>query len=306
MSKRLLTEHSDVFSCPVCFENYETSGNHTPRIFPCTHTVCHKCIGNIIQRGELNCPTCRKKYKTANGQISFPENPYIIDTLKVFAKKEEEEFELCKEHKRELSLKCKDCQKVICQLCLVKDHKCHAVTDIIEEHQEKIKNMVQFLLRRRFGQMLVLKKSQNTLTQLEKVKKEHMDKFDNMIKNVAKDLSHVKDNIECCEKEIKELVTKSKNVRKSGRVKKEEVESIRNALSGRNEKKLPCRYFKYHQPSAPENLFGKLEEKRVSLPQFRVVFTIDLPNYRNADGNHLSLVCQFKFKTIFKMERKIK
>ena len=291
MSKRHLIEQSDVFRCPVCFENYETSGDHLPRIFPCTHTACHSCIGNIIQNGELQCPKCRKKHKVSNGVNSFSVNSYIIGTLEFFEKIDEEEFELCKEHNRDLSLRCKDDQEMICQLCYLKNHKGHDVADVINEHQDNIKSLVKFLRRSRFEQKCVLKKSQNTLMQLENVKKEYVDKFDGMIKEVKNHASHVKDNIECYEKEIRELVGKEKKVRQSGRVKKEEVESIRNAVSGRNEKTFPCRYFKYQQSSAPKDPYGKLEDKKVSVPKVQVTSTIEMPYYEAGNVSFMLSVC---------------
>ena len=292
MSKRKLIEQSDAFECPICMEKYETSGDHLPRLFPCSHTACHRCVGDIIQNGQLTCPKCRKKNTVNNGVKSFPVNSYIIDTLEIFEKIDEEEFELCKEHKRDLSLRCKDDQEMICQLCHLKNHKGHDVVDVINEHQDNIKNLVKFLRRSRFEQKLVLKKSQNTLTQLESVKKEYVDKFDGMIKEVAKDVSRVKDNIECCEKEIRELVEKEKKVRQSGRVKKEEVESIQNVVSGKKEKTFLCRYFKYQQSSAPKDPCGKLEDKKVSVPQVQVTLTIEVPDYKEGNvsfGLHLVL-----------------
>ena len=292
MSKRKLIEQSDVFECPICLEKYKTSGDHLPRLFPCTHTACHNCISNIIQNGELQCPKCRKKNKVSNGVNSFPVNSYIVDTLEIFEKIDEEEFELCKEHKRDLSLKCKDDQEMICQLCYLKNHKGHDVADVVEEHKENIENMVQFLRRSRFEHKWVLKKSQNTLMQLENVKKEYMDKLDGMIKEVANHVSHVKDNIECCEKEIRELIDKEKKVRQSGRVKKEEVESIQNAVSGKDETRFPCRYFKYQQSSAPKDPCGKLEDEKVSVPKVQVTSTIEMPDYETGNvsfGLHLVL-----------------
>lgn len=41
--------------CPVCFEEDVTERSY----FPCGHGVCASCNATLLQRGFLNCPTCR-------------------------------------------------------------------------------------------------------------------------------------------------------------------------------------------------------------------------------------------------------
>ena len=41
--------------CPVCFEETVTERSY----FPCGHSVCISCNATLLQRGFLNCPTCR-------------------------------------------------------------------------------------------------------------------------------------------------------------------------------------------------------------------------------------------------------
>jgi hypothetical protein len=46
--------------CPVCLEKFEEQGNHEPRILSCGHTLCLRCIDNILRTNESCCPFCRK------------------------------------------------------------------------------------------------------------------------------------------------------------------------------------------------------------------------------------------------------
>ena len=130
--KRKLNEEAEMLACPVCFEDYQTSGNQVPRIFPCSHTICQKCVESIISGTEFVCPICRKKFETEIGTMPGLENSYIMNTLKILARNKEERFQLCKEHKRERSLFCKgnQCGKVICQLCHLESHNGHNVVDV--------------------------------------------------------------------------------------------------------------------------------------------------------------------------------
>ena len=134
-------EIDDTTCCPVCFEHYEETGNHIPRLLPCTHTLCHQCVGSLIRDATLTCPQDRQKHIAGNGPLTFPQNKYILKHLKKPKISEEEDsltaftFQQCHVHGRELSLFCKDskCQEEICQLCHINTHQGHCVVDILQE-----------------------------------------------------------------------------------------------------------------------------------------------------------------------------
>ena len=71
-----------LFSCQVCFEEFEEDGAHVPRLLPCTHTLCHNCIGRLIQENRIECPECREKHEAKNEEKSFPQNKYILTQIK--------------------------------------------------------------------------------------------------------------------------------------------------------------------------------------------------------------------------------
>ena len=167
--KRKLSIEDDAFSCYTCGCDYETSGDIVPRIFPCTHSMCERCIEQAIQEDELYCAKCGKNHEAVNGVKSFPENNYIISILKMLKQDEEEEFDLCDDHKRELSLYCKQngCGGTLCQVCFIEKHNGHDIVDIIKEHQENIEDMIKLLSRKRFEEM-IRKKSKETLKRWKK------------------------------------------------------------------------------------------------------------------------------------------
>lgn len=131
----------------MCYEAFDT-GSFVPRLLPCTHTVCERCIGELLKgRKTLNCPQCRKRHSANSGLKAFPENKYILKTLeRPKVAMVTRVFTLCVEHERERSLYCKDarCGAEICQLCHIQDHKFHDVVDIFQEEQTKLQDVQEY------------------------------------------------------------------------------------------------------------------------------------------------------------------
>ena len=70
------------FSCSVCSKDYTESGDHVPKLLPCTHTVCGHCVENKLfqyfeSRSSLDCPVCGKEHHYCEGVKLVPENQYI-------------------------------------------------------------------------------------------------------------------------------------------------------------------------------------------------------------------------------------
>ena len=122
-----------ILACQICLEDFEESGEQIPRLLPCTHTLCEKCLKQLIKptnRGNsVECPECRKKHTARKGVKTFPQNKYILINIRrkhedsvEEAAEPEREVAKCEEHGRELNLFCKreECQKTICNKCLTK------------------------------------------------------------------------------------------------------------------------------------------------------------------------------------------
>ena len=81
-----MDELTDLTQCPVCFEEYQLDGYQAPRILPCSHTLCEKCLETLIRNNKVDCPECRIKHQATAGKRSFPQNKYIIAHIKTLSK----------------------------------------------------------------------------------------------------------------------------------------------------------------------------------------------------------------------------
>lgn len=146
MSERL-DSIDQLLSCQVCFEEFEENGEHVPRILPCSHTLCHKCVGQMIQQNKIECPECREKHETKKEiQKSFPQNKYTLINLKwryTTKKDEASTKDICEEHGKDLILYCKEsrCMEPICAKCITKYHSGHQVIDIDEQKEILLKEI---------------------------------------------------------------------------------------------------------------------------------------------------------------------
>ena len=140
-----MAEEDDCTTCYVCLEDFEENGRHVPRILPCHHSLCEYCLGEMSRGTSLNCPECRARHIFDGDVRSFPQNKYILAYIRRMALMKMKEgamkFEICREHVRDLSLYCHEeqCGKVICQLCLLKEHRMHDVVDIEEVETRKLR-----------------------------------------------------------------------------------------------------------------------------------------------------------------------
>ena len=129
---------NDISYCPVCMESYKENGENIPRILPCFHTLCEKCIRQLLKEEALECPECRVKHRAENEFKSFPQNKYILAHIG-----QQTGSYKCKNHGKALDFYCKysKCQKPICSKCLLKEHRTHDVEDLQEATEEKCKDL---------------------------------------------------------------------------------------------------------------------------------------------------------------------
>ncbi len=127
-----MSTDEDITVCPICLEDFNTKLN-IPRLFKCSHTLCHLCIENLIKPSQhyIECPQCRQKQDIGdNGPRSFPQNKYILHFINLQKENKKTKLGRCKEHHRELGLFCKQCLVVICQRCFTSEHKSHNTIDV--------------------------------------------------------------------------------------------------------------------------------------------------------------------------------
>ena len=73
----------DITECPICTEVYTD-----PRVLPCVHTYCLKCIREWSKDkhpgDELACPLCRKEFSLpSNGVEGLPKNFFVNNFLEM-------------------------------------------------------------------------------------------------------------------------------------------------------------------------------------------------------------------------------
>ena len=186
-----------LLSCVVCLEEFEEDGDKTPRLLPCTHTLCETCIKQLIRNEKLECPECRPKHDAKNEEKSFPQNKYILTQIKRKSVKSKEEkvprgYDRCKDHRKELSLFCQeaDCQIAICQACLIKYHRKHDIVELEEEIKKNVLVEVEQVRKNLESKMrlissvkeVVEKKTERSVNELKRKQEEINRKIDEMIK----------------------------------------------------------------------------------------------------------------------------
>ena len=131
-------------NCQVCFEEFEETGDHVPRLLPCTHTLCETCVGQLIKGGTLECPECRQRHSATREGQSFPQNKYMLVNIK---RRPTSKIELCERHNRQKSLFCMEdcCQKLICPLCLKNEHRSHDFEEAQQIFEEKRKVLMEHI-----------------------------------------------------------------------------------------------------------------------------------------------------------------
>ena len=162
-----MAERGDhVTCCIVCSEKYRETGEHAPRIFPCSHSACEGCITQkLLQRFSLDCPQCGASHFATDGLDSFPTNMYILAYIHKTVSRSENKA-LCTTHSREQNLFCEGCRASICLMCLKNDHKGHDFRDLEEvKHNGEIIMSVRKNIQRSKEQLESLQQKQKEVYQ---------------------------------------------------------------------------------------------------------------------------------------------
>ena len=76
----ILKEVKDITECPICTEMF-----CTPKMLPCFHTFCLKCIEQYCKDKEegdtMPCPMCRKEFIIPTGGLSKLTTNFFIERL---------------------------------------------------------------------------------------------------------------------------------------------------------------------------------------------------------------------------------
>ena len=256
----------DTTTCPVC-ENKFSLDEHIPRLFPCTHTTCEKCLNELVGGETVTCPQCNKKHRPKKGVESFRKNRYIIKYLEADkapreSSNEFDVFEMCPKHGRKLNIYCrsKDCEQDICQVCLIEQHNGHELVDYIQE--DKKADSLQAYLKHCEHSLTVAKeevetKCKQSIAVLKKNKLEHKKIMDTRIKEISKNmkkergklekqLTKVREQFVEYEKFREETKSESENssiqsrVKAIGKIEQKTLEAFKDKTSYRYYKTVEC------------------------------------------------------------------
>jgi len=140
----------DITECPICTEVYTD-----PRVLPCVHTYCLKCIegwSKDKQPGDkLACPLCRKEFTLpSNGVSDLPRNFFVTNFLQMrelsSVESKTSPCEACSDdevaEKKDATVYCVECQQKICQTCeqhhkKFKGTRLHSIVNIGEKFMKE-------------------------------------------------------------------------------------------------------------------------------------------------------------------------
>ncbi|XP_071746315.1 E3 ubiquitin-protein ligase TRIM71 isoform X2 [Lepeophtheirus salmonis] len=115
-------------TCGTCLCMYDGS-EHTPKLLPCSHTVCLQCLDRIIatfarDSGQFRCPICRELITIPRGGIqALPPSFLVNQLLDLMAKQRREIVPKCSNHPNQELLFCETCDKVFCNQCTGGNHE---------------------------------------------------------------------------------------------------------------------------------------------------------------------------------------
>ncbi|XP_014664112.1 PREDICTED: tripartite motif-containing protein 2-like [Priapulus caudatus] len=99
-------------NCGICLERYQT-----PKVLPCLHTFCERCLGEYIppQSLTLTCPICRQQSILPERGVAALQNNFFISNLMEVLM--EPSLCTCCHRNASATSKCTDCGDLLCMAC---------------------------------------------------------------------------------------------------------------------------------------------------------------------------------------------
>ncbi|XP_070540310.1 uncharacterized protein [Ptychodera flava] len=131
-TEKLMNEIDDkILLCPLCMNRFTS-----PKILPCFHTFCQKCLTDWVQnnQGRLVCPNCKQRWPLPSaGASEIDDNRFLNDLIEVITNFSEDSMKpSCEICQKVAKVWCKDCGQYFCaDECL----KAHKVVRSLKDHQ---------------------------------------------------------------------------------------------------------------------------------------------------------------------------
>ncbi|KAG5837494.1 hypothetical protein ANANG_G00239870 [Anguilla anguilla] len=148
--------------CSICLDHY-----HNPKVLPCLHTFCERCLQNYIppQSLTLSCPVCRQtSILPEKGVAALQNNFFITNLMEVLQRGPEcarpeacsvlESVSAavagtplcCPNHEgKVMEFYCESCETAMCLECTEGEHREHVTVplrDVLEQHKAALKNQL--------------------------------------------------------------------------------------------------------------------------------------------------------------------
>lgn len=129
MDQSTLDSFAEDLTCPICLEVFED-----PRILPCHHYYCAKCIDILAGVAErFVCPECRNVTLKSGGASAMFPPAFMVNRLKEKLEKSRLQrprapaaSSRCADHGYPVTFVCLDCRVDMCPECVVVTHKGHS------------------------------------------------------------------------------------------------------------------------------------------------------------------------------------
>ncbi|KOB72597.1 Tripartite motif-containing 2 protein-like protein [Operophtera brumata] len=142
----------------INYEDFNEStydgGEHTPKLLPCSHTVCLHCLTRIAASQTRNassfrCPICRELINIPRGGVAaLPPSFLVNQLLDLMASQRREVIPQCSSHPGRELLFCETCDCVFCRHCADGPHSDTPCDHTVVPFSIALKRMSEILLYR--------------------------------------------------------------------------------------------------------------------------------------------------------------
>ncbi|XP_072849412.1 tripartite motif-containing protein 3 isoform X2 [Pogona vitticeps] len=177
MAKRESTSSSPVVRqidkqflvCSICLDRY-----HNPKVLPCLHTFCERCLQNYIppQSLTLSCPVCRQtSILPEKGVAALQNNFFITNLMEVLQRQPDSASHQdaaaamldsvsavpgqplsCPNHEgKMMEYYCESCETAMCHECTAAEHREHMTVplrDVVEQHKASLRQQLDAIKSR--------------------------------------------------------------------------------------------------------------------------------------------------------------
>ncbi|KAM9170721.1 tripartite motif-containing protein 3 isoform 2-T3 [Pangshura tecta] len=153
--------------CSICLDRY-----HNPKVLPCLHTFCERCLQNYIppQSLTLSCPVCRQtSILPEQGVAALQSNFFITNLMEVLQRSPEGssrpdtaaldpvsavtgQLLSCPNHEgKVMEFYCESCETAMCRECTEGEHREHITVplrNVVEQHKASLQQQLDAIKSR--------------------------------------------------------------------------------------------------------------------------------------------------------------